>query len=75
MCLFQVYLTQKANPRADDCSPSKPADSLPPGFACEFEWDDMITDDHPCSDKYLNGFAKEEPCVLVKLNKVLYMVS
>ena len=49
----------------------QPADSLPNGVACEFEWDDMINDNHPCADKYLNGFAKEEPCILVKLNKVL----
>lgn len=66
-----VYLTQKGNVRAEQCSPRRTAEDLPSGVACAFDWDDIVTsDDHPCSDKNLNGFAKEEPCVLVKINKV-----
>ncbi|CAF1211934.1 unnamed protein product [Adineta ricciae] len=67
----QVYLTQKSDAKTEVCSANNPASELPQGFACEFDWSDIVkNDDHPCSEKNLYGFQQEQPCVLVKLNKV-----
>jgi hypothetical protein len=45
---------------------------LPKGTACAFDWYDVVTtEDHPCSDRNLFGFKKQQPCILVKINKVL----
>jgi hypothetical protein len=69
-CLI-VYLRQKADAKIEECSDDSPAGELPPGVACAFNWDNIVdSPSHPCSDQNLFGFKNEEPCVLVKLNKV-----
>ncbi|CAF2851757.1 unnamed protein product [Rotaria sp. Silwood2] len=66
-----VYLIQKTDAKAEPCTELDPASELVPGTACSFSWFDIVsTQDHPCSDNNMYGFKHEEPCVLVKLNKV-----
>ncbi len=66
-----VYLIQKADAKTDECSVEEPASDLPTGTACLFNWFHIVnSENHPCSDNNMYGFKKEEPCVLVKLNKV-----
>ncbi len=66
-----VFLLQKADARTEACSVQEPASDLPIGTACAFNWFDIVkSDDHPCSDNNMYGFKSEQPCVLVKLNKV-----
>jgi hypothetical protein len=71
-CFFLiVYLIQKADAKTDECSAEEPASDLPQDTACAFNWFHIVnTENHPCSDNNMYGFKKEEPCVLVKLNKV-----
>ena len=69
--LLIVYLVQKSDGKIEECTDDKPASALPPGTACEFTWTDIVhSQEHPCSDNNYYGFKNEEPCVLVKLNKV-----
>jgi hypothetical protein len=66
-----VYLVQKADAKTEECNDDSPASDLPRGTACLFNWFQIVnTQNHPCSDDNLYGFKNEEPCVLVKLNKV-----
>jgi hypothetical protein len=67
-----VFLIQKSDAKTEVCSADNPAGDLPRGVACAFDWHDIVkSENHPCSDKNLFGFKQEEPCILVKLNKVL----
>ncbi|UJR22102.1 hypothetical protein I4U23_025167 [Adineta vaga] len=67
----QIYLTQNNEAKTEVCSADNPSHELPLGVACEFDWSDIVkTEDHPCSARNLYGFKQEQPCVLVKLNKV-----
>jgi hypothetical protein len=69
--LLIVYLIQKADAKTDECSAEEPASGLPTGTACLFNWFLIVnSENHPCSDNNMYGFKNEEPCVLVKLNKV-----
>jgi hypothetical protein len=69
---FLVYLTQKADAKIEECTTTDSASELPQGTACSFDWSRIVnTDNHPCSEKNLFGFKNEQPCVLVKLNKVI----
>jgi hypothetical protein len=71
--LFIVYLVQKSDAKTEECSDDSPASDLPRGTACLFNWYHIVdTQNHPCSDNNLYGFKNEEPCVLVKLNKVFH---
>ncbi|CAF1115447.1 unnamed protein product [Rotaria sordida] len=66
-----VYLIQRNDAKIEECSEVEPASELVPGTACSFNWFHIVnTADHPCSDNNMYGFKNEEPCVLVKLNKV-----
>lgn len=66
-----VFLIQRADARTEKCSDQDAADELPSGTACAFNWFHVVpTQDHPCSDNNMYGFKNEQPCVLVKLNKV-----
>ncbi|CAF4600034.1 unnamed protein product [Rotaria sp. Silwood1] len=66
-----IYLIQKADARTEECSEKETSADLVPGTACTFNWFHIVkTQDHPCSDNNMYGFKNEEPCVLVKLNKV-----
>mgnify|MGYP001121635150 CR=1 FL=1 len=66
-----VYLLQDTDTRTEVCSEKNPAVDLPENTACEFDWLKIVNDqNHPCSDNNLYGFKYEQPCVLVKLNKV-----
>ncbi|UJR27008.1 hypothetical protein I4U23_008313 [Adineta vaga] len=66
-----VYLIQGADAKTENCSEADPASDLPAGTACAFNWFHIVnTNGHPCSDNNMYGFKREEPCVLVKLNKV-----
>ncbi|CAF2140149.1 unnamed protein product [Rotaria magnacalcarata] len=66
-----VYLIQKPDAKAEECTEKDPASDLIPGAACQFNWFHVVpTQEHPCSDNNMYGFKKEEPCILVKLNKV-----
>lgn len=66
-----VFLLQNSDAKVHECSTEEPASTLPAGTACSFNWHHIVkTDNHPCSDKNLFGFLNEQPCILVKLNKV-----
>ncbi|CAF1046934.1 unnamed protein product [Rotaria sp. Silwood1] len=66
-----VFLLQSSDAKAEECSPQNPASNLPPGTACLFNWFHIVeSEDHPCSDNKMNGFSYEQPCILIKLNKV-----
>ena len=66
-----VYLTQRADAKTEKCTDKEDAADLPPGHVCAFNWFHIVeNDDHPCSDNNMYGFRKEEPCILVKVNKV-----
>jgi len=70
-----VFLVQSADAKTEECSEKEPASDLPFGTACLFNWFDIVKgDDHPCSDNNMYGFKNEQPCVLVKLNKVFSSV-
>jgi len=67
-----VFLLQRADARTEECTEKDPAQDLPTATACEFNWFHIVkTQDHPCSDNNLYGFKYEQPCVLIKLNKVI----
>lgn len=72
LLLFRnVFLLQNSDAQLEQCSAEKPAATLPPGTACAFNWFNIVADqDHPCSDNNLYGFKYEQPCILIKLNKV-----
>jgi hypothetical protein len=66
-----VFLLQNSDAQVEECSSENPATQLPPGAACSFNWFDIVkNEEHPCSDNNMYGFRHEQPCVLVKLNKV-----
>ncbi|CAF2138223.1 unnamed protein product [Rotaria magnacalcarata] len=66
-----VFLLQNHDAKVEECSIDKPASKLQSGAACSFNWHHIVNNDsHPCSDKNLYGFKYEQPCILVKLNKV-----
>ncbi|CAF1248191.1 unnamed protein product [Adineta steineri] len=66
-----VYLVQGNDAKTENCTAEEPASELPESTACLFNWFHIVnTDNHPCSDNNMYGFKKEQPCVLVKLNKV-----
>ncbi len=66
-----VFLLQNSDAKTEECSASEPAQDLPEGVACSFDWSHIVkTKNHPCSDDNLYGFKQEKPCILVKLNKV-----
>ena len=66
-----VFLIQRADARTENCSDKDSAAELPQGVACAFNWFHVVpTQDHPCSDNNMYGFMNEQPCILVKLNKV-----
>lgn len=66
-----VFLIQKADAKTEKCTEKDSAADLPPGYACTFNWFHIVENqDHPCSDNNMYGFKREEPCVLVKVNKV-----
>ncbi|CAF1581851.1 unnamed protein product, partial [Adineta steineri] len=66
-----VFLVQSSEAKTEECSEKEPASELPYGTACLFNWSHIVKSaDHPCSDDNLFGFKNEQPCVLVKLNKV-----
>lgn len=68
-----VYLLQKSDAKIDECTIDEPASNLPPETACSFNWFDIVkSKDHPCSDDNMYGFKNEQPCVLIKLNKVIH---
>lgn len=67
-----VYLLQKADARIEECSMDQPASKLPEDTACAFNWFSIVNSkDHPCSDNTMYGFKNKQPCILVKLNKVI----
>jgi len=67
-----VFLLQKTDARTEECTVKEPASTLPSGTACLFDWSHIVKDeDHPCSDSNMFGFKYEQPCILVKLNKVI----
>lgn len=72
LLLFRnVFLLQSSDAQVETCSPSATAANLSPGTACAFNWFNIVPDqDHPCSDNNLYGFKYEQPCILLKLNKV-----
>ncbi|CAF2434635.1 unnamed protein product [Rotaria sp. Silwood2] len=66
-----VFLLQSSDAKTEECSEETPASNLPSGTACSFNWFHIVSsDDHPCSDNKLYGFSYEQPCILIKLNKV-----
>lgn len=66
-----VYLRQKPDARVERCTRDEPANELPQGVACEFDWSDIVrSKSHPCSEENLFGFKQKQPCILVKINKV-----
>lgn len=66
-----VFLLQKSDARTEKCTEKDPAYELPRGVACAFNWFDIVQNqNHPCSDNNYYGFKNQEPCVLVKVNKV-----
>ena len=66
-----IFLLQNADAQTEQCTRTTPAARLQPETACAFNWFDIVeTDDHPCSDNNMYGFQQEQPCILVKLNKV-----
>lgn len=66
-----VFLIQKADAKTEKCTEKDSAGDLPPGYACAFNWFHVVENqDHPCSDNNMYGFRHEEPCVLVKVNKI-----
>jgi hypothetical protein len=70
-----VFLLQNADAKTEVCSATQTANELEPGMACKFDWFHIVkTKDHPCSDDNMYGFKHEQPCVLVKLNKVFHLL-
>lgn len=66
-----VFLIQRADAKTENCTDKDPASDLPVGYACSFNWFHIVNNqEHPCSDNNMYGFKKEQPCVLVKVNKV-----
>jgi len=66
-----VFLLQNPDAQTEECSAQEPASTLQPGTACTFDWFHIVkNEDHPCSDNNMYGFKYEQPCILVKLNKV-----
>ena len=66
-----TFLLQSGDGQIERCSPNSPASNLPLGTACAFNWFNIVENqDHPCSDNNWYGFKNEQPCILVKLNKV-----
>jgi hypothetical protein len=67
-----VFLLQNADARTEECTAKQSAANLPDGVACSFNWFHIVNNqDHPCSDNNMYGFKNEQPCILVKLNKVI----
>ncbi|CAF0727498.1 unnamed protein product [Rotaria sordida] len=66
-----VFLLQNSDAKVEQCSSQEPASKLPPGTACLFNWYHIVkNENHPCSDNKMYGFSYEQPCILIKLNKV-----
>jgi hypothetical protein len=66
-----IFLLQEAAFKTEQCTVNNPASNLDPDTACTFDWFHIVENqDHPCSDNNMYGLKYEQPCVLVKLNKV-----
>ncbi|KAL7670557.1 hypothetical protein ACOME3_005492 [Neoechinorhynchus agilis] len=47
------------------------ATPLPEGYSCVYNWDSLITPENECSFQSGAGYATGEPCVIIKLNRIV----